>query len=179
MALSWYQRSRSNPYAYHTTSGQYARAPLWPLPLPASLPRWEVVLVSAPSASAGAAGTVGAVFVSFAGPRPLLTPPTGPATRPLPRHPPSRFLQVQKPGFYAGLGPDRDTSTCTADMYIIFCGQKYLIQKDDHRDTLRIPCTSSSFVSAIDSAYTNIAVRAVDAVRERVESHPLVSPHLW
>ena len=113
MALSWYQRSRSNPYAYHTTSGQYARAPLWPLPLPASLPRWEVVLVSAPSASAGAAGAVGAVFVSFAGPRPLLRPPTGPATRPLPRHPPSRFLQVQKPGFISGLAPIRDTSTFT------------------------------------------------------------------
>ena len=37
-----------------------------------ALPRWEVVLVSAPSASAEAAGTVGAAFVSFAGPRPLL-----------------------------------------------------------------------------------------------------------
>ena len=96
---------------YHITSGQYARAPLWPLPLPASLPRWEVVLVSAPSASAGAAGTVGAVFVSFAGPRPLLRPRTGPATPLLPRHPPSRFLPVQNPGFYPGLGPDRDTST--------------------------------------------------------------------
>ena len=104
MALSWYQRSRSNPYAYHTTSGQYARAPLWPLPLPASLPRWEVVLVSAPSASAGAAGTVGAASVSFAGPRPLLGPSTGPATRLLPRHPPSRFLPVQKPGYYSRLG---------------------------------------------------------------------------
>ena len=82
-----------------------------------SLPRWEVVLVSAPSASAGVAGTVGAVFVSFAGPRPLLRPParppTGPATRLLPRHPPSRFLRVQKPGFYAGLAPHRDTYTCT------------------------------------------------------------------
>ena len=151
MALSWYQRSRSNPYAYHTTSGQYARAPLWPLPLPASLPRWEVVLVSAPSASAGAAGAVGAVFVSFAGPRPLLTPPTGPATRPLPRHPPSRFLQVQKPGFYAGLGPDRDTSTCTADMYIIFCGQKYLIQKDDHGSSERL-ASSALFLFSLSSS---------------------------
>ena len=40
------------------------------------------------------------------------------ATRLWPRHPPSRFLPVQKPGFYAGLGPHslgphRDTSTTT------------------------------------------------------------------
>ena len=35
------------------------------------------------------------------------------ATRLLPRHPPSRFLQVQKPGFYSRLGATRDTCTCT------------------------------------------------------------------
>ena len=38
-------------------------------------------------------------------------PRTGPATRLWPRHPPSRFVPVQKPGFYAGLGPHRDTCT--------------------------------------------------------------------
>ena len=41
----------------------------------------------------------------------------GPATRLLPRHPPSRFLQVQKPGFFSG--PSRDTCTSTGSVFAI------------------------------------------------------------
>ena len=45
-------------------------------------------------------------------------PRTGPATRLWPRHPPSRFLPVQKPGFYSGLGPNRDTYSTTIGLWI-------------------------------------------------------------
>ena len=54
----------------------------------------------------------------------------GPATRLLPRHPPSRFLQVQKPGFFARLAPTRDTcttsSTCTSSRNIFLLINKVL-----------------------------------------------------
>ena len=59
-----------------------------------------VVLVGALSASAGAAGTVVAAFVSFVGPRPLLEANDGACNALVAA--PSRFLQVQKPGFYSG-----------------------------------------------------------------------------
>ena len=50
--------------------------PIRPSPtLPSTTPhiaaKWKVVVVGALSASAGVAGTMGAAFVSFAGPRPL------------------------------------------------------------------------------------------------------------
>jgi hypothetical protein len=53
-----------------------------------------------------------------------------PATRLLPRRPPSRFLQVQKPGFYSGLGPTRDTSTSTQAKVAFSADQIEAVEED-------------------------------------------------
>ena len=65
------------------------------------------MLVSAPSANAGAAGTVGAAFVSFAGPRPLLGAIDGAYNAPVAAPSTIAFSTSTKTWVFLGASPEQ------------------------------------------------------------------------